>query len=55
MQPYYKQVSKGVNPTEAWESTLPQIKAGMQYGQWKKDLVAGSSGSSRFCPLPEVQ
>ncbi|BDA41949.1 probable phosphatidylinositol 4-phosphate 5-kinase 8 at N-terminal half [Coccomyxa sp. Obi] len=55
MQPYYKQVAKGVNPTEAWESTLPQIKAGMQYGTWKKDLMAGSSGSSRFCPLPEVQ
>ncbi len=55
MQPYYKQVAKGVNPTEAWQSTLPQIKAGMQHGTWKKDLMAGSSGSSRFCPLPEVQ
>lgn len=55
MQPYYKLVAKGVDLGEAWEKSMPQIKASMQHGQWKKDLMASSSGSSRFCPLPEVQ
>lgn len=55
MQPYYRQLAKGVDPREAWESTMQQVKATMQHGLWKKDLMAGSSGSSRYCPLPEVQ
>ena len=40
---------------EAFQRMMPAIRSNMQLGQFKKDLVAGSAGSSGFCSLPEVQ
>lgn len=55
MGPYYKLLDKGVDPNEAWEKAMPQIKANMVHGFWRKDIMAGASGYSPYCPLAEVQ
>ena len=62
MRPYY-QTWDAEKDDEAWDQSkdeafqrmVPAIRSNMQMGQFKKDLVAGSAGSSGFCSLPEVQ
>ncbi|CAL5219290.1 g1095 [Coccomyxa viridis] len=52
--PYYRRVAKGQDLNKAWEDSLAEISAKTVHGSWKKDILAGKSGSSRQCPLPEV-
>ena len=52
--PYYKHIEKGVKPDKAWDQSLGQIQDRTVHGLWKKDILAGKSGSSRYCPLPEA-
>ena len=52
--PYYKRVARGQDLNEAWDASLPEITNRTVHGIWKKDILAGKSGSSRQCPLPEV-
>ena len=52
--PYYRRVAKGQDMNKAWEDSLGEISARTVHGSWKKDILAGKSGSSRQCPLPEV-
>lgn len=52
--PYYRRVAKGQDLNKAWEDSLAEISAKTVHGSWKKDILAGKSGSTRQCPLPEV-
>ena len=54
LSPYYKRVEKGLESGEAWDQSIKEIEARTVHGLWKKDILAGKSGSSRSCPLPDV-
>lgn len=47
-------MGKGEDAGEAWDQSLKEIANRTVHGLWKKDILAGKSGSSRQCPLPEV-
>lgn len=55
MSPYYSMVERGEDVGQAWERAMPAIQGNMQLGVWKKDIMAGTAGSSRIVALPEVQ